>query len=187
MNPLITKNTLVDYPRLEVIKEQLDKTRTLAGDVVEVGVYKGGTAVLITQNSFKHVYLFDTFNGMPPVNKFDLHKEGDFSDTSLRAVTSLLDLVGNNYSVYKGIFPTSNSEYVEFRRFSFVHLDVDIYSSIKECLTFFHTRMVPGGVILLDDYLEPHCPGAKLAADEFYSNKSQKVTPTVQSQAIIQY
>lgn len=181
---IIRPNTLVDKPRLDFIVHYILETRNLEGDVAEVGVYKGGTARLITQYTGKKIFLFDTFEGMPIVSKVDLHKKGDFADTSVKHVASIL--VGNNHSIYKGTFPGQNAEYVEFRKFSLVHLDVDIYDSIKECLEFFVPRMVKGGVILLDDYLEPNCPGAKLAADEFCAKNNLIVTPTVQSQAVIQ-
>lgn len=45
--------------------------------------------------------------------------------------------------------------------------------------------MVSGGIIILDDYNAPSCPGAKLAVDEFVSNKVEKVIPTVECQAMI--
>ncbi len=180
---LVAANTLVDYPRLEKIINYVNSTNSLPGDIAEVGVYKGGTARLITQSTGKKVFLFDTFDGMPDVSDKDLHHKGDFADTSISHVDSLLT---GHYALYKGIFPRQNAEYVEFRKFSFVHLDVDIYDSVKECLEFFVPRMVKGGVILLDDYLEPNCPGAKLATDEFCAKYNLIVTPTVQSQAVIQ-
>ncbi len=180
---LVAANTLVDYPRLEMIKKYLSQTEHLQGDIAEVGVYKGGTARLICMYSYKAVFLFDTFDGMPDVTAVDLHRKGDFADTSIKHVAGLVTPAA---SLYKGIFPRQNAEYVEFRKFEFVHLDVDIYDSVKECLEFFVPRMVKGGVILLDDYLEPNCPGAKLATDEFCAKHNLIVTPTVQSQAVIQ-
>jgi predicted O-methyltransferase YrrM len=87
----------------------------------------------------------------------------------------------NNYALYKGTFPQDNSQYAEHEQFSLVHLDVDIYTSVRDCLQFFWPRMVAGGVIILDDYNAPDCPGAKKAADEFTKN----VEPTTQCQAVI--
>lgn len=179
-------NTLVDEPRLEVIKSLIHKTKYVPGDIAEVGVYKGGTALFIRQLTNKQLYLFDTFTGMPPTTTNDIHKQGDFCDTSVEHVDSLLKCY-DNYCIYKGTFPQENYEYITQHRFSLVHLDVDIYTSIKQCLEFFAPRMNLGGVIILDDYNEPDCPGAKLAADEYFSNKPQQIQPTIQSQAIIQF
>lgn len=179
-----TKNTIVDYPRLEVILSQLIRTNHLPGLVAEVGVYKGGTAHLICTNTIKPVLLFDTFTGMPQVGPHDMHSTGDFDDTSLGAVQELLSGC-NNAVLAQGIFPLIHGKTFENCKFSFVHLDCDIYQSVRKCLEWFYPRMVPGGVIILDDYNEPNCPGAKLAADEFVLLKNETLLPTVQSQAII--
>lgn len=184
----IIKNTLVDYPRLDKLVELASKAPK--GYWAEVGVYKGGTAKLLAKMvpPSSQLFLFDTFQGMPPADSYkDRHKEGDFNDTSLCRVQSLLlkNACFQNFSLYKGIFPRENSEYIEQLSFAFVHLDVDIYTSVKECLEFFLPRMVPGGVIVLDDYNEPNCPGAKLATDEFCAANNLVLEPTVQSQAII--
>ncbi len=184
--PEIVSNTLVDYPRLYNLRQYLFETRGVFGDIAEVGVYKGGTALLICQETkgLKEIFLFDTFAGMPKVdaNK-DLHKQGDFADTSLEAVKALLN--DYNPEIYQGLFPFVTGDYVDKHYFSLVHLDVDIYTSVKECLEFFYPRMAVGGIIVLDDYLEPNCPGAKLAADEFALAKGIQIEATTQSQAII--
>jgi O-methyltransferase len=169
---LVAKNTLVDWPRLEVLKEQLERTSVLPGVVAEVGVYKGGTALWILGHTKKLVYLFDTFTGMPKVSDKDLHHEGDFSDTSFEAVFALLQLNQSRsfFLMEQGLFPSETAEGIVGERFSFVHLDVDIYTSVRDSLEFFWPRVVDGGVIILDDYNEPNCPGAKLAGDEFAEN-----------------
>jgi O-methyltransferase len=179
-NEYLKGNTLVDMPRLKKLAEFIEETKNLRGIIAEVGVYRGGTAKWICDRTDRRVLLFDTFEGMPEVGPHDLHHKGDFADTSLSHISELLRH-NNNYSAYKGVFPANNAQYAEHEQFVLVHLDVDIYQSVKECLEFFWPRMVAGGIIVLDDYNEPNCPGAKLAADEF----SKHVIPTVQSQAII--
>lgn len=180
------KNTLVNKPRLDVIIQKLYQTKDLPGDVAEVGVYKGGSAYTICHHTSKHVYLFDTFEGMPEVSSKDNHhKKGDFSDTSVDKVKELLKGFETKAAVIQGVFPQDKGYLVEDETFSFVHLDVDIYTSVRDCLGFFYPRMSPGGVILLDDYNEPCCLGAKQAADEFFQDKPEKVLPTVESQGII--
>src|SRR6266516_8082503 len=70
---------------------------TVAGDFLEVGVYRGGSArllrnILATSSTTRHLHLFDTFEGMPETDAArDLHKSRDFSDTSLKSVS---DFVG---------------------------------------------------------------------------------------------
>lgn len=181
-------NTLVDYPRLYKLIDLIEETKNLEGHIAEVGVYKGGTAVLLAtyMNPLKRLYLFDTFLGLPDVKPgVDLHHKGDFRDTSIPHVESILPNEAK-YAIYKGIFPRENAEYVNHYKFSLVHLDVDIYDSVMECLEYFVPKMVSGGVIILDDYKASTCPGAKLAGDEFcIKNPAYKIELTVQSQAII--
>ncbi len=184
----VCSNTLVDGPRLKQIIQELANVQDIEGDIAEVGVYKGGTALLIAANTSKKLFLFDTFEGLPQCDKLlDLHHKGDFKDTSIRHVDELLTNYSSAYSIYKGIFPKQNSEYVAHKRFSLVHLDVDIHESVKNCLEFFHTRMVTGGVIIIDDYNFPRTPGAKKATDDFVALHDLIVTPTAQCQAIIRF
>jgi len=58
-------------------------------------------------------------------------------------------------------------------QFCFIHLDVDIHSSYIECLTELYPKLVPGGVVVFDDYGSPKWPGAKKAVDELFSDKEE--------------
>ena len=66
-----------------------------------------------------------------------------------------------------GYFQDTLAPTVGDRTFSFVHLDCDLYQSYRDCLTFFWPRLVPGGIILFDEYDDPSWPGCNLAVDEF--------------------
>lgn len=179
---LIRANTLVDTPRLEVILKQLKAIQFLPGYAAEVGVYKGGTARLIAQNFNKKIVLADTFEGMPEVTELDLHRKGDFADTSVEHVMSVVQA---DVKILKGLAPKTLIDGLhKDAPFSFVHLDVDIYTSVKECLEYFYPKMVERGVIIIDDYNEPDCPGAKKAVDEFLADKPEKLIETIQSQAM---
>ena len=150
-----------------------DATRRCSGDVAECGVYRGGTARILAEIvPDRTVHLFDTFSGMPSIdpNK-DLHKVGDFADTSLEAVRHYLAAY-RNVNCVQGLIPASLACIVD-RHFSFVHIDLDIYSSIKSASEFFYPRMQPGGILLFDDYGYPSCPGAREAVDEFFADKPE--------------
>jgi len=168
--------TLVDKIRCFMIYQYAKQAGNLPGDVAEVGVYKGGTARLLAK-SFeamgKHVHLFDTFSGMPPADpRIDLHREGDFCDTSLESVKAYLQDC-KNVRFWQGVFPIT-SKPIENATFCFVHVDVDIYKSVMDCCRFFYPRLERGGIIIFDDYGFSSCPGAKKAVDEFFSDKKEK-------------
>lgn len=145
----------------------------LDGDMVEVGVYQGGSAKLISEAKEENeLHLFDTFEGLPSVSEKDTHfgtkywKTGEFSNTSLENVKEYLtDYKKINF--HKGTFPET-AEPVKNKKFSFVHLDVDLFQSTIDCLEFFFPRMINGGIILTHDY---HTNGVRKAFEGFCQNK----------------
>lgn len=155
------------------------------GDIAEVGTYLGGTAHLLAKTSpGKKVHIFDTFEGMPEtLAGVDRHVSGDFAETSLEKVkANLADC--ENVAFYKGIFPETAGP-IEDTRFSFVHIDVDIYQAVKDCLEFFYPRMDAGAIIVMDDYEMPSCPGVKKAVTEFLRDKPEKVIITTKHQCAV--
>ena len=169
--------TLLTKDRKEKLSIYIQLANSLEGDFAEVGVYKGGSAEIIAKNKNenKNLYLFDTFEGMPEVNVNvdNFHKKNDFNDTSYSNICLGLSHYKNVF-IYKGIFPDEHSDKIKDKKFSLVHIDVDIYKSYIDCLNFFYPKMTDGGIIILDDYSAPTCKGAKLAIDEFFSNKHEK-------------
>jgi O-methyltransferase len=143
--------------------------------VWECGVYKGGTAAMMAailndKAPSKRLHLFDTFEGMPVTDaKKDWHKKGDFADTSVEAVTNYIgrdDLC----VVHPGFIPDTFAG-LESAQAAFVHIDVDIYRSILDCLDFVWPRLSSGGFVVFDDYGFPTCPGAREAVDEFFASE----------------
>jgi len=170
----INGRTLVDKTRCFMLYQFAKQTSNLRGDVAEVGVYKGGTARLLAKTfNQKNFHLFDTFTGMPPTDaNLDIHKEGDFSDSSLPDVKAYLSDCKNIY-FYQGIFPAT-AKPIENLTFCLVHVDVDIYKSVRDCCIFFYPRMEKGGLMIFDDYGFLRCPGAKKAVDEFFLDKPEE-------------
>jgi len=168
--------TLVDHARCYVLHQFAKQASALPGDLAEVGVYKGGTAKLLALTTAlrakKTVHLFDTFAGMPPADAaVDCHHEGDLGDTSLSAVQRHLRDC-DNVRFYPGFFPDTAGP-IENLRFCLVHVDADIYQSVKDSCTFFYPRMESGGIMVFDDYGFPSCPGARKAVDEFFVGKPE--------------
>lgn len=165
--------TLVDRARCYMLYQMTRQISQIAGEVAEVGVYKGGTAKLLASSlPGKTVHLFDTFAGMPTTNaNFDKHLAGEFSDTSLAAVQQHLRECGN-VRFYQGLFPSTAGP-IEGSTFSLVHVDADIYDSVRACCEFFYPRLEIGAVMVFDDYGFPTCPGARKAVDEFFRDKPE--------------
>ena len=150
----------------------LRQTQNVEGEIVELGVYKGGMALLMerTRADFaqqKPLRLFDTFDGMPDTDPvLDRHKKGDFSDSSLEAVKSVLASAKDVY-FHKGRVEDTLT-FAGIEKASFVHIDLDIHSAIKTAIEYFWPRLSPGGIVVFDDYGFPTCPGARKAVDNFF-------------------
>jgi O-methyltransferase len=163
----------------------MDAIRRSAGDIAECGVYRGGTARILAQFAEDRAYLFDTFSGMPDTDPVkDIYKAGDFSDTSLESVREYLADFRNVKSI-AGMIPES-LKVVADCQFAFVHIDLDIYASIKAACEFFYPRLQPGGTLLFDDYGHANCPGARAAVDEFFVGKPETPFVMVTGQCAVQ-
>lgn len=148
-------------------------TENVPGDIAEVGVYQGGSAKLICEaKRGRHLHLFDTFEGLPVPSQGDNPelRKGQFA-CSLEKVQRYLAQY-ENVHFYKGTAPLSCKP-VEKNRFSFVHLDVDLYEGTLAALRFFYPRLSTGGVLMGHDY--PSFVGVKAAWDEFFKNKPEPV------------
>lgn len=144
---------------------------TVCGDAAEIGVYQGhGAELICSLLPESTVYLFDTFKGTPretiTTGKDGSYRGGEFSDTSEQLVRAMLGS-HKNYQLVPGVFPGSASTVPSHVRLRFVHLDVDTYYGTLKGLEWAWSRLVPGGVLLDDDYACPSCPGAKAAVNEF--------------------
>jgi O-methyltransferase len=167
----IQSHTLVKIDRCYMLYQFARHAATLnAGHAAQLGIYKGGTAKLIARcfsRAGRRVYLFDTFEGLPPFSPEDQAENqpaGQFADVRFEDVKNYL-ANESHVELRRGMFP-GTAQGLEGQRFSFVYLDADIYQSTKDGLEFFYPRMVPGGIIILDDYHSRYWPGVARAVEE---------------------
>src|SRR5262245_15632334 len=128
----------------------LRATKDVKGDIAEVGTARGGSTRLIAEYSLgKTIHGFDTFEGDPEIGVDDGWSwKGRYACT-LEEVREYLK--GLPVMLHKGVFPDSAAS-MNGCRFSFVHLDVDLYSSTIDCLRFFYPRLNRGGILLVHGY-----------------------------------
>lgn len=136
---------------------------TPPGCIVEIGVWKGGTAWYLNELAKKQgreLFLYDTFEGIPYSSEKDYHQVGDFKDTDYDLVKAALP----EATVVKGIFPASA---VEMPPIAFLHLDCDQYQSVMDSIAYLKDKMVKGGIIWFDDAPKPEgaLPGTFNGAD----------------------
>jgi hypothetical protein len=66
-----------------------------------------------------------------------------------------------------------------------VHIDVDMFEPTKAALEFFWDQVVPGGVIVCDDYNSSIFEGANRAVDEFLDGRSPMLVYRVPMGSIV--
>lgn len=158
------------------------RTAKIAGDIAEVGVFWGGTARVICEAKLdRPLHLFDTFEGLPEPGRIDsAFRKGEYA-CSLENVQSYLSAFSGVH-FYPGFFPETAAP-VTHRKFSFVHLDVDLYESTLKALEFFYPRMDPGAIVISHDYVV--FPGVRNAFDEFFATKPEPVVELTGNQCLV--
>jgi hypothetical protein len=187
----IPRFTLPEAVRFQYFADLMDLINDLDGDIVECGVGWGWSFLYFCllariENRGRHVWGFDSFEGFPNPSEEDTSprkpQQGEWK-TDLMAVYKLLessglDAVFTRYQVtlIKGYFEESLSQYTG-EKIALLHADADLYQSYKSIYDHLFDKVVPGGIILFDEYMNTFeyykWPGAKTAIDETFLNKAE--------------
>ena len=169
----VADHTLVDIYRCWDLWSALAQVAAVPGDVLEVGVWRGGTGALLAERSRRlglaaTVVLADTFRGVVGAGSEDpWYRGGEHSDTSVALVEDLLGrFPGISTLVAEGMFPDDTGDALADRSLRLVHIDVDVYDSAKATLEWAWPRLGVGGLVIFDDYGFYECEGvATLGAE----------------------
>jgi hypothetical protein len=164
---------------------------SIPGDFVECGVWRGGSTMAAALSFLGQgrkdlpLYLFDTFSGMTEPTSADRNaltgesamvrfggtadRSAGWSDASKEDVSANLDSTG---------YPTEHIHLIEGKvedtipgaapaKISFLRLDTDWYESTRHEMEHLFPRLVPGGVLIIDDY--GHWEGSRKAVDEYFA------------------
>ena len=161
-NQIKHKHTLVDVYRCYELWQLIEQTDKLDqnADILEVGVWRGGTSVIMAKQlnllkSKSKIYSADTFEGVVKTSDRDhSYVGGEHSDTSLALLKNLYKSLNiDNIIPLKGIFPDETSHQIPSgKRFKLCHIDVDVYLSAKDIQEWIWNKMIPGGIIVFDDF-----------------------------------
>jgi O-methyltransferase len=170
---IVRSHTLVDVWRCHELWSLLGELRDIAGAILEVGVWRGGTGALMAARAAglgleDPVYLCDTWKGVVKSGAVDIYyRDGKHDDTSRETVEGLIAEMGlDNVELLEGIFPDETSDRIAERTIRMCHCDVDVYQSAKDVLEWVWPRLPPGGVVVFDDYGFPACPGVTKLVEE---------------------
>lgn len=171
--------TVLSEPRLinlYNLAREVDKL-SLTGDIVECGVYNGGSAATIAAACLKshpkrNIWLFDSFQGLPkPSDKDGIIAQSKFHEgwcsgdiSKVQEVFQTLRVPESRVRIVSGWFQDTFPS-IQIQRIALLHIDADWYESVKLCLEKFYNNVCRGGFIILDDY--GRWEGCRRATDEF--------------------
>lgn len=150
--------------------------RNIPGDIVECGVYNGGSAgaLVLPMEDTRTLWLYDSFEGLPTstpgkdstdAEPYEGRCRGDQS-TAVNTVrsTGFEGKIQIRAGWFADTFFQPGPEEI-----AILHLDADWYAGTIESLARFYNRVSLGGIIVLDDF--GHWEGCRRA---FYSFCAQK-------------
>lgn len=170
--------TMIGQRRLDNVQLCVEQVlrRRVPGDLIEAGVWRGGTAILMRGILAAHgvrnrtVYLADSFEGVPPPQPdvyprdedFTLHLDADLAVSAgeVRANFSHFGLLDDHLRFIEGWFRDTLPG-LRGHQWAVVRLDGDLYESTMDGLTNLYDGLSPGGFLIVDDYsVYPACAAA---------------------------
>lgn len=182
--------------------EWLDQLHTLAhaarntpGDIVECGVYNGGSAFVLAHGAYtpwRRVWLFDSWSGLPKPTKPDgVRAAARYAETGGKMDVGDLDVARNLFDYFpevsanfmRGRFSTTLKRYAG--DIAILHIDADWYNSVKLCLEVLLPHVVEGGLVIIHDYYA--WPGTFAACNEVLTEDFCRSLPVVAKSGIYFY
>lgn len=128
---------------------------TLDGDFAQFGVFRGKMARFLEPmvRGDRKLHLLDSFEGLPE-DWIGPWKKGMFSLSKAQ----LPSFDSEKVVIHKGWFSKTGPELARLlnRPLAFIHADADLYSSTIDLLFSMNQHIVPGTVILFDEYMMAH-------------------------------
>lgn len=170
------------------------------GSIVECGVWRGGASMFMALalqhfgDTARKMYLYDTYAGMTEPEEIDI----DFDGVSMRDLWQdarnkggVIGYGGSVEDVKNNMLTTGYQEDKLYfiagdvletipenipDEIALLRLDTDWYKSTLHELEHLYPKLVPGGILIIDDY--GWCKGARQATDEYF--EKQKFKPLLQ-------
>jgi len=170
----------------------------IRGDFVECGVWKGGQSMLMAYTLLKEkhpdrtLWLYDTYTGMTEPTEVDVyafpdepaHEKWEKLNTSDHNAWCFAPIEEVRSNVLSTGYPADLFRFVKGKveetipavmpdSIALLRLDTDWYESTYHELEHLYPRLVPGGVLLIDDY--GSWEGARKAVDEYIQKTGAKI------------
>lgn len=192
--------TMTSTERLYALFQAIQhiETQNIPGAVVECGVWRGGSSMMAAltlihrRNTTRSLYLYDTYSGMSVPTEFDEKFDGSvdasekFQSTTQGDTTDWcyapIDEVTNNLASTE--YPMENIRFIKGKveeslpksppdePIAILRLDTDFYESTKCELELLYPKLVPGGILIIDDY--GTWMGAHKAVEDYFEGTGNR-------------
>ena len=158
----------------------------LNGAMAEAGVLAGGSARLIcAAKGGAPLHLFDVFDTLqddpcPAGDAGAVKRHFGAVHGTQQEVSELLRPYPA-VRLHPGLFPGSAAALGELR-FAFVHLDLDLAQGTRDALAFFVPRMLPGAILIGDDY---NLPEVASSFAEFFAGRDDPLIALPWAQVMV--
>ena len=179
----------LDQKRQQNIRDMINYVikNNIEGDILDIGVYEGGSTVIALQELIKtnttdrDFFIYDTFEGMPEPTiedgehikaKYDTFGPGNWVKGPLEMVqknVAKTNYPNENITFVKGLVEDTLSGH-KHEKIAYMRLDTDFYSSTKVELEELYPYVSEGGVIIIDDYYSKFVGQTKAVNDFFVEN-----------------
>ena len=152
----VRTNCMNAYPfthKHHLLKYALDYSK-VDGCILEFGVARGKSINFLASNTSQIVYGFDSFIGLPEDwsggNRFVPKEYFDFKGQ--------MPLCRPNVKLIKGWFEDTIDDFKKDvnDKIKLIHIDCDLYSSTFYVLESFKDRLIPGSLIVFDEFYNFH-------------------------------
>lgn len=191
---IFSTRTLIHWEIYKLVQD-------LPGCIADCGVYKGESlfnfARFVEMTSpgdrIKKVYGFDDFDGLRDFGEKDSvvesigaltggYRSKNFEPTLRKLVeifnqdsfvskSPRIEIIDGDITLTAKEFITNNPGI----RFNLIHLDFDLYKPTFAALEAFYPKLVPGGVVLLDEYALNAFSGESQAVEDFFEGVPPKI------------
>jgi hypothetical protein len=185
----VTPYTLTSHERIFALRQAVTYVvqAAIPGAIVECGVWRGGSMLVVAHTLIelgktdRDLYLFDTFESMPPPGRYDVDAWGtpasEFHDAAVSSSTySYLPQDQVRALLIDAGYPAERLHFVKGmveetipagapHIIALCRLDTDWYESTAHEMNHLYRRISPRGVLLIDDY--GHFLGCQRAVDEY--------------------
>ncbi len=166
-------------------------SNNIRGDFVECGVWRGGSMAAAARTlvnsgmTDRTLWMYDTYDGMSEPTERDIDLRGQSAEQLMseqdradaKSVWCCSPLEQVKTTMFQTGYPIKKINFIEGKvedtlpnvipdQIALLRLDTDWYESTRCELEFLFPRLVPGGVLIVDDY--GHWEGCRRAVDEYF-------------------